>query len=225
MGQVKPTADIVEMSVGALFEWDGLEACYEFVQDALSVPALEIVKVHAAKSVQSSISDVRGVEFNATGMVQKRLLDIRSVRDFQKKFADYVQSEVHRSLTPENDNFSRHSESPQLSSTAVAEVECIPGPPHRLGFDSKLPPPIQALVHAPIRKALGAITNGREGGNLSPLPKAKQSWRSKERKRPLVSAQGVRGHYVPPAKRARRAHTDEVVDDSYAAVMHSRSRA
>lgn len=119
MGQVKPTADIVEMSVGALFEWDGLEACYEFVQDALSVPALEIVKVHAAKSVQSSISvsravidfrlllthflqrqDVRGVEFNATGMVQKRLLDIRSVRDFQKKFADYVQSEVHRSLTP-----------------------------------------------------------------------------------------------------------------------------
>lgn len=55
MAQVKPTADVVEMSVGALFEWDGLEACYEFVQDALSVPALEIVKVHAARYVRASI--------------------------------------------------------------------------------------------------------------------------------------------------------------------------
>lgn len=53
-GQVKPTADIVRMSVGALFEWDGLEACYEYVQDSLSVPAMEVVKAHARRYVTDS---------------------------------------------------------------------------------------------------------------------------------------------------------------------------
>lgn len=104
------------------------------------------------------------------------------------------------------------------------EVECIPGPPLRLGFHTKLPAPIQELVQAPVRKALGSITNGRDGGDLLPLPKAKQvgggenyminpllieptfghqPWRSREGKRTIDSAQKDRGRYVPPAKRAR----------------------